>query len=399
MLSFVINFIHGYTNVEIEGYNIEKFINTCRKNDIYFWGINRIRTTILKAKISTTNIEKIKEIARKNQCIITVKNGKGIPNLWERYKKRKGFAISLLAMILTIFILSKFVWNIEVIGTEKINNSEILEEARKCGLKVGTLKNKLDTQSLINKIRLDRSDIAWIGVDIIGTNAIIKIAEAEEKPEIIDENDFNNIVATKDGVITKIYAQNGTVIAKEGDEVKKGDILIAGWMEGLYTEKQYVNASGVAKAKIKYSKNKIIDKKEIIREQSGKKERKISIKFNNFRINFYKMLSKFEKYDTIYTEKKLQLFPNFYLPICFIKQINYEVSENEQINDYETAKSKAEQEIKHEMDGLIKDEIINSTTDVTEYSSYYNVNVTYEVIEDIGTKEKINKWKDGWYGG
>lgn len=391
MLNLLINFFYGYINVEIEGYYIEKLINSCKNKGIYLWGINRTRVTILRAKISTSDLKQVKELAHQNQCIITVKSRKGIPELWRRYKRRKGFAISFLIVISTIFIFSKFIWNIQVEGTEKIDVREVLQEAKQNGLKIGVLKNKVDTQALINKIRLNRTDIAWIGVDIKGTNAIIKIVEADEKPEIVDDNDYCNVIATKDGEISKIYAQNGTAMVKEGDMVKKGDVLIAGWMEGLYTEKQYVNGNGVVKAKIKYSKSKKIDKKEVIREQNGKKEMKISIKFNNFKINFYKMLSKFKKYDTIYTEKKLQLFPNFYLPISFIKQTNYEINEIEQINDYDTAKFKAEKEIKPKMEKTINGEIINSTTNITEDSSYYNINVTYEVIEEIGTKEKINK--------
>ena len=315
MFNYIIKFFTGYMIVEIEGYYIEKFINTCKNKEIFLWGIKRTRVTILKAKIGTSDFEQAMEIAQKNQCIITVKNNKGLPDLLERYKKRKIFFISIFILLTIIYVLSRFIWNVQVDGTKKINPNEIIQEAEKNGLKMGMLKSKVNTENLINKVRMERTDIAWIGIEIKGTNAIIKIVETEEKPEIINENDYCNIVADKSGVISKIYAQNGTALVKEGDEVKKGDVLIGGWMEGSYTGKNYVNGNGVVKARVKYMKSEKIDKKEIKREQSGKKENKISIKFNNFKINFYKRLSKFEKYDTIYAEKKLQLLPNYYLPI------------------------------------------------------------------------------------
>lgn len=390
MLNYLFNFFTGYMNIEIEGYYIEKFINTCKNKSIFLWGIKRNRVTILKAKIGISNFEQAKEIAKNNQCIIIVKSEKGMPYLIERYKKRKAFVISIFILLAIIFISSRFIWNIQVDGTKKINSDEIIKEAERNGLKIGVLKNKINTENLINKFRIERTDIAWVGIEIKGTNAIIKIVEAEEKPEIINESDYCNIIASKSGVISKIYAQNGTALVKEGDEVKKGDILIGGWMEGNFTEKNYVNGSGVVKARVKYMESKKIDKKEIKREQSGKKENKISIKFNNFKINFYKRLSKFEKYDTIYTEKKLQLFPNYYLPISFIKNTNYEVYEIENENDYEGAKQKGENDIQTKMNGLISGEIIDKTTDVIEYGSYYKITITYEVIEEIGTKEKFN---------
>ena len=128
------------------------------------------------------------------------------------------------------------------------------------------LKDKINKEEIINKIRYQREDIAWIGIEIDGTNAIVKIVEADSKPEIIDENDYCNVVASKDAVISKISAQNGTLMVKEGDQVKKGDILIAGWMEGKYTGKNYVNANGSVKAKVMYSQTEKISKKEIKRE-------------------------------------------------------------------------------------------------------------------------------------
>ena len=86
-----------------------------------------------------------------------------------------------------LIVTSKFVWNIRVEGNNKINQSEIVSILEQKGLKVGTLKSRVNSQEIINEIRLERADIAWIGISIEGTNAIVKIVEAEAKPEIIDE--------------------------------------------------------------------------------------------------------------------------------------------------------------------------------------------------------------------
>ena len=64
-----------------------------------------------------------------------------------------------------------------------------------------------------------------------------------EKPEIIKQDEYCNIIADKDGQIVKITANNGTKIVKEGDIVKKGSIIIGGWMEGKYTGTRYVHAN------------------------------------------------------------------------------------------------------------------------------------------------------------
>lgn len=124
---------------------------------------------------------------------------------------------------------------------------------------------------------------------------------------------------------------------------------------------------------------------------TGKKENKYSLNLNNFKINFYKSLSKFENYDTIKESKKLKLFSNFYLPIELKKVTNYEYCEKsvtyteEELTDI-TA-SKLEEEINDE----IKDnnQIVNKQVNTYKNEGYIEVEVIYEVIEKIGTEEKI----------
>ena len=64
-----------------------------------------------------------------------------------------------------------------------------------------------------------------MGIEIKGTNVVVKVVKATEKPDIINEEDYCNIVAEKPGIITKINAQNGTIAVKVGDTVNKGTTL------------------------------------------------------------------------------------------------------------------------------------------------------------------------------
>ena len=136
-------------------------------------------------------------------------------------KKRKIFLGLLIAIMLIIIGISNFVWNIEIIGDNNISQEELLQQLDEYGLKIGTLKAKVDTNEIISKIRLARDDVAWIGIKMIGTNAIVEVVEADKKPDIINEDEYCNIVSDKEGIITKINVQNGTALVKVGDIVTK----------------------------------------------------------------------------------------------------------------------------------------------------------------------------------
>ena len=389
LFKIIYNFFIGYSKVRIEGYYIERFMNTCIRNGVLLWKIYRDKSTIMFANVGLKDKEKVIKYAEKYQCQVTIIKESGFPYLLKKYQKRKVFFLLFIVIIFIIIGLSNFVWNIQVDGNSKISADDIIKIAKDNGLNIGTLKSKVDIGKVINQVRLERDDVSWIGIEIKGTNAIIKIVEAEPKPKIIDDKDYTNIVAKKDGIITKITAQNGTAMVKEGDSVKKGDVLISGCMEGKYTGKYYVNSNGEVKSKITYLKNEKINKTEVKRSQTGKSERRYSININNFQINFYKRVSKFEKYDTMYASKKLSFLEFFNLPIYIIETTNHEVKEETINHDKESAIATAIQLADDELKNMIDGDIINKSTEVIENDDYYDVNVTYEVIEEIGTEEKI----------
>ncbi len=227
IFKILLGYISGYVNISVEGYFIERFINMCISKGILLWNMRRQKSTYLQTNISIKDFKKVKNIARKTKCRVAINSKKGLPFILNRYKKRKIFVIALLIIILSIFTTSRFIWNIEILGNEKIETKEILEELNEKGIVIGVLKSKIDTDEIIRQIRLKRNDIAWMSIDLNGTNAIVKIVENTEKPEIIDKNDYCNIVANKAGVITKINARSGTPLVKIGDVVTEGTILVA----------------------------------------------------------------------------------------------------------------------------------------------------------------------------
>ena len=385
------NYLLGYIRITIEGYFIERLMNLCSNKGILIWNSKRKKTTLLEANVSIKDFRQIVKFAKQAKCKVSIKQKKGLPFIFNRYRKRKIFFFSLILIIVAIISLSNFVWNIEVIGNEKIDKEEILQTLKKEGLEVGTLKNKVNTKEIINKMRLDRNDLAWIGIDIRGTNAIVKVVEADKKPDIIKEDEYCNIVATKAGIIEKVNAINGTPLVKKGDVIKEGTPVIGGWLEGKYTGTRYVHANGSVQAKVWYTQNERVELNQVISRKTENEETKYSVRINNFTINFYKTLSKFKKYDTIEQNKKIKLFSDFYLPIEIIEKNNYELVEETITYTKEQAKQKAEEEAKKKLDEQVKvkENILNTYINYQETEEYIEAQVIYEVLEEIGTKEKI----------
>ena len=390
-IKIILSYILGYLRVSIEGYYIERFINICKNNKITIWNLKRNKEIEMNLNVRISEFKQLCQIAKKTKCKIKIKNKKGIPFLLYKYKKRKIFLILLILMACFIGLSSNFVWNVDIKeeNGQKLENIE--QDIENAGLKTGTLKTKIKTKEIINKIRFQRKDVAWIGIELKGTNAIVKLVKADEKPDIIDENEYCSIVSDKAGIITKISAQTGTANVNVGDIVKENDILINGWMEGKFTGIRYVHAKGEIEAKVWHTKHKKILYNTTQTVETGKIENKYEVKINNFKINFYKNLSKFEIYDTIETENKFKIFSDFYLPISLIKKVNKEQQKVQKKYSLDEAKTLGIEELQKELDQEIenKDKIVNKNINTYEQEDGVDIYVTYEVLENIGTNEKI----------
>ena len=327
LLKKLLIFCIGYLKIEVEGFFIERFINICRQKNILLHNNKRSNSACLIANISIKNFKKLKSIAKKTKCRIKIIEKRGLPFVIKKYKKRKIFVVLLFLILLTLVAMSNYIWNIEIKCEEEIETGTLLEILKDNGLEVGKLKKQIDTVKLIQAIRYAREDIAWCGIDFKGTNAILEIVKATPKPEIVNSEEYCNIISDKEGIITKINVQNGTAAVKVGDMVKKGTVLVNGYLEGKYTGIRYVHSNADIEAKVWYSKKRKIPKIQKEKVKTGEEENKFSIKFNNFKINFYKTLSNFKNYDTIEDVKKIKLFSNFYLPIETVKIKNLETVE------------------------------------------------------------------------
>ena len=304
LIKILLKYILGYVRIAVEGYYIERFINICTTNKILIWNLKREKGVKLYLNIGIKDFYRAVKVAKKLKCRIKILKRKGVPFIINRYRKRKIFILSLIMIIFAISFSSNYIWNIEIQVEDNLQINSLKEDIKEAGLSTGMNKKRIDTEEISNKIRLNRSDISWIGIELKGTNAIVKVVKAKEAPEIIDETEYCNIVSTKDAVITKIIAQNGTSNVNVGDEVKTGQILISGTMEGKYTGIRYVHSIGEVEGIVKYTKSVQIPYEEKKMVKTGNKETKYGIKINNFQINFYKTLSKFEICDTIEEKRK-----------------------------------------------------------------------------------------------
>ncbi len=224
-IKILLSYILGYVKVSVEGYYIERFINICKNEKITIWNLKRSKDIQLFFNVRIGEFKQICKIAKKTRCKIKIKNKRGVPFFIYRYKKRKIFIGLLIVLILLMLVSTNFVWNVDIIEENGKIVENLREDIEEAGIKQGTMKSKINTKEIINKVRLERKDIAWLGIELKGTNAIVKVVKADVKPEIIDEKEYCSIISNKTGVVTKINALDRDSKCKSRRYSKRGGYI------------------------------------------------------------------------------------------------------------------------------------------------------------------------------
>ncbi len=163
-------------------------------------------------------------------------------------------------------------------------------------------------------------------------------------------------------------------------------------MEGKYTGTRYVHSDAEVEARVWHEASKSMKYEQDENNYTGNSEKRYFIKLNNFQINLYKSIPNFEKYDTINERKKLKIFSDFYLPIELGIDEYQEITTIKKVYTHEELRNTILAELESELSAEIGDtsKIINKQINEKEIDGGIEVQLIYEILENIGVEKKID---------
>lgn len=267
--------------------------------------------------------------AHKAKCRLRIVHKKGLPFITYRYKKRKLFIIGVGAFIALIWVLSSFIWLVEVEGNQRISSLDIVQTLEKNGYCSGKLKVAMNPRSAEAILLKQYPDMIWVGVDYEGTRMVIRIAESVLPPKMNELSlPSNSLVAKRDALVTYIAVEKGKPIVKVGDIVKKGDMLVSGKMplgeedESLY----YAAAKATVRGKTVYSVMQTLSKKQVKKAYRDEVSKQYRFKFFDKTLPLFQTKKIEGDYDSFCAIHQLRITKLFPLPfgIEVVSKIAYD---------------------------------------------------------------------------
>lgn len=369
MLRKLNHWLFGYLTVHISGNSPERFINLCSKKRIYIWDIVR-EGSYYKFKLSARNYKNLIPIFRKTRLVPVINEKKGLPFFIDRNKKRKGFFIGILICSILVYIMSLYIWDINVLGASKYTPEVIIKFLSQNEIKAGIKKKRIDGSKIEEDIRLEYDDIGWVSAEIKGNRLIIKITETNMPAPIVKATAPSHMVASKDAVIRKIVTRTGTPMVKPGDVVRKGDILVSGVLDvmddfGDILNKRAVIASADIMCNSYYDYKDTFPLNHTIQIYTGHKKTGYYFTVFGRKVFLYKPRYSYSMYDIIVNENTSHITDSFYLPFQYGSLTIREYIEQKNKYSDDEAKSLAKKRLNRYFDSLIENGVYISKNSVT----------------------------------
>lgn len=245
----LIRSILGYVVFTGTGGFPERFINLCVKFRVPLWDLQNHGCSF-QGKTTIRGYKNIRPAAHRSGVRLRILEKRGLPFLTAKNKKRVGLAVGLTVAALLIAVLSSRIWTVEVEGNVDIPDEQILSVAEDLGVSMGASRRRLDVQEIADALLHEIDGLLWAAVNIDASKAVIEVRESIPSPEILDTQTPANIIASEDGILTKVEVYSGTAALPVGSAVLKGDLLIAGVVRNSDNSETLKGAQGNVYARV-----------------------------------------------------------------------------------------------------------------------------------------------------
>jgi len=376
-------------NINIKGHNIERFLKRLKNNNIDVLNIIYISKDEINVKIYKKDYDKV--IKLKTIYEIEIIDYYGLIKTKNDLLSNKYIIIFILISLVGLYLITSMIFEIDVVTNDSKMENIIISELEEYGIKKYKFKkNYIELQEIKSKLLSNhKEELEWIEIENIGTKYIIRY-EPRIKNDIKNDTPLRHIIAKKAGVIRDMNISSGQIIKEIDSYVKKGDVIVSGYISLNGNIKDTVSSKGNVYAETWYKVTITYPYKYKEVKESGNSKEVFVIKILNKDIELFN----FNKYKTKKVKNKTILKNNI-LPFKIVKQKQRETIVIDEKNSEEDLIEKAinmsqnKMEEKLKKGEYIKDyKILNKT----KHSDSITLNIFFNVVEDITQYQEIEEY-------
>ena len=336
MYNQIVNYIRGSVLLSVESAYPERVLNLCSAHGIPFWDVEWVDAVRFTMRTSRQGERRLRRAAAQTDADIRRLRQQGIPVLAGRFRRRYVLLAGAAVFLLLFWAGHLFVWDFEVTGNDTVPTETILRALEREGVAVGCRGLSINQEQLRNHVLLELPDVSWLAVNVKGCVAHVQVVERLRPPEIVRDREPTNVVAARDGLVTKVEALDGRAEVMTGSTVTRGQLLISGVAEDGAGGVRLMHGMGRVWARTWREMSVRLPLRTEAKGERGRTVTHLALDFGKQRIKFYRKGSVTPtNCDKITTYRAWTLPGGFRLPVTTVTErwTPYEAAETERSAD------------------------------------------------------------------
>lgn len=376
--------------LRVTGKNIYNFIYRLNKLNIDLLKIEYVNLKEVKIEIYKKDYDKI--IENKTIYEVEIESYDGAIKIKKILSGYKFILIFIILSLFVIYFLSNLIFKIDIVTNDKEMKEKLQLELKSRGVSLYHLKKDYQTLQTIKNEILEKykDEIDWIEIEVEGSKYVVRF-EPRIKTDFNKDNKYQSIIANKNALIYSIDVSSGQIMKNRFDYVKKGDVLVSGYIYLNEKIKNTVKATGKVYGEVWYKVTVRENLKQVIKNKTGNSKHTFNFNFlnNDFQPFNFKKYKDYEKEDKFILKNNL-------LPISFSFQRQIELDVKVENKTYEEALKNAINDAKMKlMKGFDSKEFIKDYKILNEIrkEDFLEVEIFFSVVEDISEYAEIEEYK------
>ena len=347
------------------------------------------------AVMRPSDAKKIASALDKSDIIVYINSVCGIKSILARNIKRPGLFIGGIVFFALLMLSTLFVFKVEVNGSALLSKEQVRNELADFGIRAGARISEIDRNEVTGRFLIAHPEFSWAAINVKGTTVCLELKERSTASSSGEEK-HSLLVADADGVIKYLTVSSGKPLVYSGMSVKKGDLLISGYVSGnglQYTDTpllRYDGASGKVYAEIKGKLGAAVPFEETeeyitATEITGKR---FSIFGVDIKVGSYKN----DDVHVMESERNLTVFGVIELPITVTDCRRIEKQTVIKVRDTDEATSEARKRVYASLNEILRDATLTETEFITEITDgEVRVTLVYGCVKNIAVPKDIGK--------
>ena len=286
MYRSAVNYLQGNVSVRVESPFPERVLNLCAVHDVPFWDLKWLDAVTFTVSTTRRGLRRLRQVVGA-ECTVTVCRESGAPHFLRKFRRRYALWCGLAAFVLLLFGGNLFIWEFRVTGNQTVPDETILRALEDYGITVGSRGMHIDQENLRNHVLLELSDLSWLVVNVKGCVGHVQVVERQRPPEIVDDTDTTNVVASRPGLVTKVEALDGKAQVAAGSTVTEGQLLISGVVDSQRTGVRFLHGMGNVWARTWYDLSVMVPLSVDGHSAVERKTTRLAFNFGKHRIKIY----------------------------------------------------------------------------------------------------------------